>query len=113
MDWFDRFPSERSLCIPASVEEIGEDCFRCSTCVDHVTFEPGSQLRILRRGAFLGSTIHSIHIPPGVTALCERCLDSCESLSIVTCLPGSQLTEIGRWAFGAGLASAIEARNNA
>jgi hypothetical protein len=89
----------RSLCIPASVEQIGEECFAYATSVSQVKFEPGSRLRILHQRAFFASLIESIDIPPMVSVLPERCFAFCVLLSSVKFAPDSQLRAIGAFAF--------------
>jgi hypothetical protein len=96
----------RSLCIPASVQEIGASCFRGSTCLTILTFEPGSQLQVLGRSAFEDSVIETVEIPPMVTVIPESCFAHCAILSKVTFLPGSELQQIGYFAFAhAGIQS--------
>jgi hypothetical protein len=76
----------RSICIPASVEFIGADCFfdstsedRCppigaapgaSCCLTSITFEPGSHLREIQSGAFRGCEgLQAICVPASVAKM--------------------------------------------
>jgi hypothetical protein len=60
----------KSICIPASVEFIGKDCFTDSFTISHletVTFERGSKLREIEPGAFLNCyRLKQICIPSSV-----------------------------------------------
>jgi hypothetical protein len=96
----------QSLCIPASVEEIGVNCFRASTCVSFLTFAPGSQLRVLGQSAFEDSVIETVEIPRWVTVIPKSCFAHCAMLSKVTFLPRSRLRQIEDSAFAhAGIES--------
>ena len=61
----------RSVAIPASVETIGEDAFRSCTDLEEVTFEDGSALKTIGKGAFssLGRKFGKIMIPAEVATL--------------------------------------------
>jgi hypothetical protein len=99
--------SLKSICIPASVETIGDDCFCANMSIRRVDFEAGSKLRVLGVSAFSGSAIHSIEIPPLVEVLPQSCFSYCAFLSSVTFAPGSQLRTIDGTAFEVSCIEAI------
>ena len=101
----------RSISIPASVISIGEAAF-CNTLLSSVTFEEGSQLRIIGEEAFSGALhliqiqlpnqleqidayafqetgLKSVEIPVGVTDLKEGVFASCHSLIQITVADGN------------------------
>jgi hypothetical protein len=89
----------RSIHIPGSVFEIGEDCFsKCKSLVA-VTFGPDSQLHRIQRSTFSDSGLISIAIPPSVEAICENAFFSCVSLTSVHCPIDSRLARIAAFAF--------------
>jgi hypothetical protein len=49
---FKSFKSLKSICIPASVEELGDDCFGELISLNEVTFEARSKLRIIESQVF-------------------------------------------------------------
>jgi hypothetical protein len=57
----------KSLCIPASVEVLGEACFSCMTQLSSLTFEPGSKLRTMEDQVFgRCQSLKSIVLPASV-----------------------------------------------
>jgi hypothetical protein len=64
-----------------------------------ITFETGSQLSQLAKGAFCGSGVTSIHLPASVTVIGEGCFSYCRSLSSITFESGSQLSQLAKGAF--------------
>jgi hypothetical protein len=61
--------SVRSICIPRSVESLGDGCFRHAG-VAHVGLEKGSELRRIGNSCFRGcQSLRSIHIPKKVKAI--------------------------------------------
>jgi uncharacterized protein YuzB (UPF0349 family) len=71
-----------------------------------ITFESGSQLSQLAKGAFQGSGLTSIHLPASVTVIGRGCFSYCGSLVLITFESGSQLSQLADVAFhGSGLRS--------
>ena len=93
-----------SIEIPASVETIEATAFRVCSKLATVTFEKGSQLKIIGGGysssyyygAFLGcSSLTSIEIPASVETIEATAFKRCSKLTTVTFEKGSQLKIIG------------------
>ena len=93
-----------SIEIPASVETIGKEAFKRCSSLATVTFEKGSQLKIIGGGysssyyygAFLGcSSLTSIEIPASVETIEATAFKRCSKLTTVTFEKGSQLKTIG------------------
>jgi hypothetical protein len=71
---FVKCASLRSICIPASVEYIGQECFAFSkgpgSWLESLTFEAGSKLRQIGESAFAGCRwLHSIYLPASVSEI--------------------------------------------
>jgi hypothetical protein len=87
-----RSSSVKSIVIPASVTEIVDGAFTCTT-LEHVSFEPGSRLGKITAGMFRDCPMKSIVIPANVTAIeCEAL--ACPTLEQVSFEPGSRLEKI-------------------
>ena len=93
-----------SIEIPASVETIEATAFKRCSKLATVTFEKGSQLKIIGGGysssyyygAFLGcSSLTSIEIPASVETIEATAFKRCSKLTTVTFEKGSQLKIIG------------------
>ena len=93
-----------SIEIPASVETIEATAFSDCSQLATVTFEKGSQLKIIGGGysssyyygAFLGcSSLTSIEIPASVETIEATAFKRCSKLTTVTFEKGSQLKIIG------------------
>ena len=93
-----------SIEIPASVETIEATAFSDCSQLATVTFEKGSQLKIIGGGysssyyygAFLGcSSLTSIEIPASVETIEATAFKRCSKLTTVTFEKGSQLKTIG------------------
>ena len=93
-----------SIEIPASVETIEATAFSDCSKLATVTFEKGSQLKIIGGGysssyyygAFLGcSSLTSIEIPASVETIEATAFSDCSKLATVTFEKGSQLKIIG------------------
>jgi hypothetical protein len=63
--------------------------FLCKS-VSWASFETGSQLSQLAKGAFSTSGLTSIHLPASVSVIGERCFSSCGSLASITFDPKSE-----------------------
>jgi hypothetical protein len=84
-----------SICIPASVIVLGEDCFAGCVSLMGVTFAGGSQLISICRGAFTDCTsLRRIRIPASVTLLEGGCFAGCVALVGLTVETGSKLRRI-------------------
>ena len=100
-----------SIEIPASVETIGKEAFKRCSSLATVTFEKGSQLKIIGGGysssshfgtysdyygAFSDcSSLTSIEIPASVETIEATAFKRCSKLTTVTFEKGSQLKTIG------------------
>ena len=93
-----------SIEIPASVETIEATAFKRCSKLTTITFEKGSQLKIIGGGysssyyygAFLGcSSLTSIEIPASVETIEATAFKRCSKLTTVTFEKGSQLKIIG------------------
>ena len=93
-----------SIEIPASVETVEAAAFSDCSQLATVTFETGSQLKIIGGGysssyyygAFLGcSSLTSIEIPASVETIEATAFKRCSKLTTVTFEKGSQLKTIG------------------
>ena len=82
----------RPLIIPASVEEIGEQCFR-ETKLSSVAFESGSCLKKIGKEAFAENKYlkSKITIPASVEVIGEECFKDCVQFPGVEYEPGSRL----------------------
>ena len=93
----------KAIVIPASVETIEAAAFANCSSLATVTFEKGSQLKIIggsyyesySYGAFSGCPITSIEIPASVKTIEARAFEGCSSLATVTFEKGSRLKTIG------------------
>merc|ERR1719469_460202 len=65
IDGFTNTPDLKSITIPAGVRRIDTSAFANSGLVSMI-FERGSQLTEIRKNAFKGSQLRTIHIPAGV-----------------------------------------------
>jgi hypothetical protein len=100
-----------SLCLPASLEYVGRDCFGkanpLSTCgaLDHIDIERGSRLREIGESAFAGLLgLQSICIPASVLVIGKFCFRrgggfGCGDLAEVLFEDGSRLSRIEEGAF--------------
>jgi hypothetical protein len=83
-------------CIPASVEIIGNKCFRQCELLTSVTFESGSKLTTIGDLAFSGcDSLTTIIVPASVRRIGKHCFSSCLSLTQILFESQSQLYEIG------------------
>ena len=85
-----------SIEIPASVETIGSTAFERCTALTTVTFEKGSQLKIIEFDTFRSChSLTSIEIPASVETIGVAAFIYCTALTTVTFEKGSQLKTIG------------------
>jgi hypothetical protein len=89
----------KSITIPASITEIGDNCFKNCESLESVVFEPGSRLERIEKYAFWGNGLKSIVIPASITEIGDNCFKDCKSLESVVFEPGSRLERIGQYAF--------------
>ena len=95
-----------SIAIPASVEEIGDHCFRRCGSLREVRFAEGCHVKKIGESAFAESGLESIEIPQLVDGLSVGCFCGCAFLSRVTFADGSHVRMIGAYAFAkSGLVS--------
>ena len=86
--------------VPKTVEVIGEGAFEFRNDLAKVSFEEGSVLHTISKGAFYTTQgLKSIVIPKSVVRICENAFDLSGSLESVTFEDGSNLEEIGLTAF--------------
>jgi hypothetical protein len=91
--------SLESLCIPASVQLIGENCFAGCEGLVSVTFEQPSMLEIVKEMAFSScKSLTRISIPASIQQIGSRCFHCCESLASVTFQSPSNLVLL--WELG-------------
>ena len=84
-----------SIEIPASVETIGSTAFERCTALTTVTFEKGSQLKIIELDTFRSChSLTSIEIPASVETIGAAAFIYCTALTTVTFEKGSQLKTI-------------------
>jgi hypothetical protein len=85
----------RSICLPASVEFLGEGAFSSCRSLSAFTFESGSKLTRIEAFALLDCyVLKSICLPASVEFLGVSSYSSCWSLSSLTFESGSRLTLI-------------------
>jgi hypothetical protein len=92
--------SLESICIPSSVETIGESCFRCCRYLANVTFEPKAKLADIGKSAFTGcSSLRSICLPAQIKTIAKSCFKDCQVLSDVTFESGCKIASLGDLVF--------------
>lgn len=85
----------KSIEIPASVEVIGEKAFARCRYLSRITFEPGSRLRTIGKGAFQQTWLLSaVEIPASVETIGDNAFSS-GALSCLTFESGSKLKTVG------------------
>jgi hypothetical protein len=90
----------KSICIPASIEILGEECFSYCFSLSQILFESGSKLTEIGIAAFFQcSSLTSICIPANVGNIPKNCFCCCQSLVKVWFESGSKLTRIEDEAF--------------
>lgn len=81
------------------VTGISESSFQDIDTVKSIQFPPNSELRLIGKSAFSGSSIESIQIPTHVTQICKSAFNYCENLRYVSIQNDSELQIIERKAF--------------
>jgi Leucine-rich repeat (LRR) protein len=90
----------QSICLPATLETIGERAFADCTYLNTITFEQGSALCTIDACAFLKClSLKTVCLPTPVKQLMEGAFLGCSNLHSETFAPGSTLREIQELAF--------------
>jgi hypothetical protein len=88
-----------SVCVPASVQAMGLECFAGCTSLSSFTFEPGSQLCQIGARAFEGcSSLKSLCLPPLLQVIGTQFLSG-SSIEHLTFEPGSKVKQMPQKAF--------------
>jgi hypothetical protein len=91
---FEKCAALKSICIPASVEIVGERTFSCCTSLEIVSFAPGSKINQIERGVFEKCiSLKAIRIPASSVSISEVDLSCCSSLSMLAFDSPSQLQQ--------------------
>ena len=85
--------------IPSHIKRIDSYAFNMCKNIDHFEFQPNSQLQIIGRGAFNGSSVTEITIPSSVIEIGKAAFCSCENLVKVEFEENSKLKIIGKKSF--------------
>jgi hypothetical protein len=90
----------RRICIPSSIDIIGDAYFVFRGNLRYLVFEPGSSLAALGHAVFgYCSSLQSICIPSSIERISNFCFTACRNLSSVTFEPGSAISFLGDGAF--------------
>ena len=92
---FENLPLLNSVEIPASVKDVGDECFAECKNLSGVGFGPDSNLERIGEGAFSGSGITFLTIPAGVQEIGDVCFAGCKNLSRVEFSQAAKLECIG------------------
>ena len=84
-----------SVCIPDSVRDLCDECFKEYWSLRCVKFGSSSCLERIGISCFEDTSLESIIIPDSVRELCDRCFAMCRSLGLVTFGSSSRLERIG------------------
>ena len=84
-----------SVCIPDSVRDLCDECFKEYWSLRCVKFGSSSCLERIGISCFEDTSLESIIIPDSVRELCDRCFAMCPSLGLVTFGSSSRLERIG------------------
>ncbi|MDR1267593.1 MAG: leucine-rich repeat domain-containing protein [Holosporales bacterium] len=85
--------------IPNTLRTLPVGCFLECRWLGTVTFEPNSQLCILKKKVFAWSGLQFILLPASVEKIETQCFHRCECLHSVAFEQDSRLHEIEQWAF--------------
>ena len=69
-----------SVCVPDSVRELFDGCFKGCSSLRRVTFGPSSSLERIGVGWILGTSVEEVSMPDGVHELRGGSFDECKSL---------------------------------
>jgi hypothetical protein len=90
----------KSICIPASVEILGDHSFANGHSLEIVTFESGCEVRRIESHAFLQCwALKSICIPASLEMVGEFAFQHCNSLENISFESGSKLSRIEQSTF--------------
>jgi hypothetical protein len=85
----------RSVCLPASLQEIGSEAFMDCRSLSRVTFESGSELRRIEASAFYGCrALDALCFPSTVEFVGPSCFYDCVNLSTLIFETPSRLQEL-------------------
>ena len=84
-----------SVCIPDSVRDLCDECFKEYWSLRRVKFGSSSHLERIGISCFEDTSLEAIIIPDSVRELCDRCFAMCRSLRRVTFGSSSCLERIG------------------
>jgi hypothetical protein len=88
------------VCIPSSIETLGEGCFANCRNLCSVVFEDGSAASVIHAEAFARCrSLRTMCVPASVVAICDECFRGDVSLWWITFEPNSRLSRIGNDAF--------------
>jgi hypothetical protein len=90
----------RDVIVPLKVEVLGKSCFESCRTVENVTFENGSQLRIIGPSALSGcKSLTIIAIPASVVKIEDEAFSQCNALEYCIMDESSSLISIGKKSF--------------
>jgi hypothetical protein len=82
---FQKCESLKSICIPAFVKELADECFIWCTSLESVTFESPSHLAAIRDRSFQGcESLKSLCAPRSVEMFDDISFRDCPSFSLLT-----------------------------
>ena len=93
------FPALSFLCIPKTVEVIGNRCLWGHQQLTTVVFERNSALREIEPWAFSQCGITKIELPKSLVTVGEGCFHDCGRIEVVTFEPCSRIERMGDFAF--------------
>ena len=99
------FPNLSFLCIPRTVEVIGNRCLWGHKKLRTVVFERNSALREIEEWAFSQCAITSIELPRSLVTIGEGCFYDCGCIDVVTFEPCCQIARLGEFAFSCSVRS--------
>ena len=88
-----------SVCIPDSVLELYDGCFKGCSSLRRVEIGPSSSLERIGASCFRETGVEEVVILDGVCDLCSGCFRGCKSLHHVIFSPSSSLERVGKRCF--------------
>jgi hypothetical protein len=85
----------KAIVLPRSVKMLSKDYFSNCLSLEDLTFEGGSELEMVKQGAFTGYGMAEVVIPAFIRAIGAAAFCTCQSLESVTFEAGSCLREVG------------------